>query len=359
MNTFFELIQVAMGVRDKLSAIPQDRAEWEALYSVAGRHNLLAFTFPVIDRLHDEVEVPLGVYSRWAMVCEKIIQKNKRMNEACRQLYNGFLEEGFRSCILKGQAAAAYYPRPELRHCGDIDIWLEGGEKRIMDYIKPRYPIRVVFYHHCEVAMLKGINVEAHFMPSWMNSPLADRRLQKYFDSVAEEQFGHYDEALGFCVPARHFDAVYLLIHIYRHLLDEGIGLRQLLDYYYVLKALDPQDRSIAIADLKKLKLMKLAAGVMSVMKEVFNLDEELMLCPPDEKQGAFLIEEIMASGNFGRFDERNRHVEHEKRVMHARRKLTRAMRYLAYYPSEVLSIPVFMVRHYFWRLFRGYLQNV
>lgn len=359
MNIFFELIQVAMGVRESLSSVPKDRAEWEALYAVAGKHNLLAYTFPVIDKLHDEVDVPLGVYSRWAMVCEKICQKNRRMNECCRKLYADFLADGFHSCVLKGQSAAAYYPRPELRHCGDIDIWLEGGEKRIMEYIKPRFPVKVVFYHHCETAIFKGINVEAHFMPSWMNSPCADRRLQKFFDAKAQEQFGHYVDELGFCVPTKRFDAVYQLIHIYRHVLDEGIGLRQLLDYYYVLNALSPEDRSSALADIKQLKLNKFAAGIMSVMKEVFALDEGLMLCPPDVSQGAFLIDEIMASGNFGRFDERNRHAEHENRLMHARRKLTRSLRYMAYYPSEVLCIPVFMVRHYFWRLFRGYLKAV
>ena len=346
-----------MGIRESLSRLPQSRQEWEDLFTVCAKHNLVAITFPVIDKLHDEVEVPLGVYSRWAMMAEKVQQKNARLNEACRTLYTKFSEYGFQSCVLKGQTVAALYPRPELRQCGDIDIWLDGGHKRIVGFLRERFPVKKVFYHHCDAYIIKGVNIEAHFMPSWMNSPCADRRLQKYFCRMAPEQFGHYVESLGFCAPTKHFDAVYHLIHIYRHVLDEGIGLRQLMDYYYVLHSLTPADREAAWADIKALKLSKFAAGVMCVLRDVYALDESLMLCPPDEKQGTFLLDEIMVSGNFGKFDVRNKHSKDETRVMHAKRKMTRAMRYLAYYPSEVLCIPVFMVFHYCWRLFNGYLK--
>ena len=356
MNLFFELIQMAAGARDALTEIPQERAEWEALFQAAAKHNLVAFTFPVIDELHDQAEVPLGIYSRWAMVVEKVKEKNARMNEACRMLSEKFPAHGFRTCVLKGLAAAAYYPDPELRQCGDIDIWLDGSQKQIVAFLKERFKVPKVVYHHADVKMVKGIGVEVHFTPSWMNSPCANRRLQKYFRSKAEEQFAHRSESLGFCVPTRRFDAVYMLIHIYRHVLDEGIGLRQLLDYYYVLKSLTQQDREAALKDIKHLGLLKFAAGVMYVLQEVFLLDKKHMLTEPDAKQGGFLLDEILISGNFGQFDSRNRHSSDETRVMHAKRKMTRAMRYLSYYPSEVLNIPVFMVFHYFWRLFKGYL---
>ena len=357
MNLFFELIQMAIGGRDTLTEVPKERPEWEALLEVAGKHNLVALTFPAIDILHDQAEVPLGIYSKWAMTAEQVKEKNARMIEACLTLSEKFPAYGFRTCILKGQAAAAYYPFPERRQCGDIDIWLDAPQERIVAFLKEHFKVAKVVYHHAEVKMLKGIGVEVHFTPSWMNSPCANRRLQKYFRSKAEEQFGHRSEALGFCVPTRRFDAVYMLIHIYRHVLDEGIGLRQLLDYYYVLKALTPEDREAALKDIKHLKLLKFAAGVMYVLQKVFALDSSFMLTEPDSKQGEFLLNEILVSGNFGMFDSRNKHSADETRVMHAKRKMTRAMRYLSYYPSEVLNIPVFMVFHYFWRLSKGYLK--
>ena len=359
MNLFFELLQVALGTREAMGALPGSREEWEELFKNAGKHNLLGITFPVIDRLHDETEIPLSVYSRWALMKERVQQKNARLNAECGKLYRQLAADGLKSCVLKGQSLAVLYPRPELRQCGDIDIWIEGGFWTVYNYFNARYEITNVFYHQCDVKLDKGVNLEPHYTPSWMNSPCADRRLQKYFARKAPEQFANFDERLGFAVPTLRFNAVYLLIHIYRHVLDEGIGLRQLLDYYYLLKALSPEDRTFALGELRELHLGSFAAGVMHVLKTVFLASDEILLCPPDERQGEFLVEEIMISGNFGRYDERNRHSKHESRLMHAKRKLTRSLRYLEYYPGEVLGIPLFMVRHYFWRRRRGVLKKV
>lgn len=357
MKLFFELLQVSMGTREAMSAVPQTQEEWEALFKVAAKHNLVPVTFPVIDELHDDDVVPLGIYSRWAMVAEKVQQKNEKLLVSCVRLFNRFKEDGFASCVLKGQGAAALYPRPELRHSGDIDIWVNADKDTIINYLRRFGPVSHILYHHCEVHMIKGINVEVHYMPSWMNAPLSNSRLLKYFDKVAPEQFANYDPSLGFCVPTLRFQAVHMLIHIYRHVLYEGVGLRQLMDYYYVLKALEPEDREAVLRDFKSLKMLKFAAGVMYVLKEVFNIDDSLLLCSPDDRQGRFLLEEIMISGNFGRNDIRNRHADDETGVGHALRRMTRSVRFLAYYPSEVIFMPYFILFQFTWRLFKGYLK--
>ena len=36
-------------------------------------------------------------------------------------------------------------------------------------------------------------------------------------------------------IPTVEFNIIFQLTHIYSHLMNEGIGLRQLVDYYYVL----------------------------------------------------------------------------------------------------------------------------
>ena len=358
MNTFFELVQTSIGTRDGVSRLPSSRDEWDELLKVVGEHSLLGITFPVIDALHDEVDIPLGVYSRWAMAAEKIQQKNERHQAACRHLYENFLANGFRSCILKGQAAAALYPQPGLRQSGDIDIWLEGERQTVVDFLRERFPMKKVVYHHCDVQIIKGISVEVHFTPSWMNAPLRNRRLQKYFKSVASGQFGNFDANLGFCIPTLGFDAVYMLIHIYRHVLDEGIGLRQLLDYYYVLKAMSDAERQSAHSAIKALGLENFASGVMYVLRESFAADESLFITGPDTRMGAFLLEEILVSGNFGRFDPRNAHDVQEGKFGHASRRIMRNLKFLRFFPSEVIWMPFFILWQYFWRRRRGYLYK-
>lgn len=359
METFFELVQMALGNRESLSKPPQTREEWAELCTLAARHNFLGLTFPIIDELHDTLEnIPLSVYSRWAMVTEKIQKKNVKMMGYCRDLYLKFRADGFRTCVLKGQAAAALYPNPMLRQSGDIDLWVEGDRQVVVDYLRSRCEVYKVVYHHCDTKLLPDVGVEVHFTPSWMNAPWSNGRLQEWFESVQENQFSNYDEELGFCVPTLRFNAVYMLVHIYRHVLEEGVGLRQLLDYYYVLKHMDNDDRITARADIETLRLEDFAASVMYVLKKVFLISNDDLLYAPDEREGRFLLKEIMRAGNFGRFDERNAHKKGEGLVAHGKRKVGRGLRYLLHYPSEVLFMPQFIIWQYFWRRSLGYLYK-
>lgn len=101
---------------------------------------------------------------------------------------------------------------------------------------QPRGGIR---YHHIGAPQINGVDVEAHFRPLFLDSPFRNWRLQRWF--LDNAQFGLHDAKVADAVlpvPTVSFNAVYQLCHIYRHLFDEGIGLRQLLDYYFVLRAL-------------------------------------------------------------------------------------------------------------------------
>lgn len=358
MEPFFELLQVAIGNRDGLDKLPQNRGEWEDLYAVTAKHSLLGVTFPVIDHIHDEVEVPLGVYSRWAMVTEKIGKRNQAQTRMCRSLHEKFLSDGFRCCVLKGQSAALRYPDPLLRHSGDIDIWMEGERPKVVDYMRSLCPLRKIVYHHCDAELIPKMGVEVHFTPSWMNSPFANRRLQRWFKEEAEAQFSNYDKDLGFCVTDAHFDAVFMLVHIYRHVLEEGVGLRQLLDYYYVLKELTPAQKEKVQADLRHLRMDRFAASVMYVLQQVFAMEGGFCLFAPDAREGGFLLDEVMRSGNFGKKDPRNAHEKGEGLVAHGKRKFGRGLRYLMHYPSEVLWQAPFMIWQYFWRRRLGYLYK-
>jgi hypothetical protein len=358
MNSFFELVQMAVGCRESISEPPASREEWEELLKVTGKHNLLGVTFPAIDELHDSIEIPLSIYSRWAMMAEKIAKRNEVQTKTIRSLHEKFNADGFRNCLLKGQGAALRYPDPTLRQCGDIDIWLEGDRQAIVDYIRTMCPVKKIVYHHLDANMIPQMGVEVHFTPTWMNAPGANRRLQRWFAANAGEQFSNYNRELGFCVTTASFDAVYMLLHIYRHVLEEGVGLRQLLDYYYVLKQLSEEQREKVRSDLKLLKMQGFAAAVMWVLKEVFALEDGLMLCVPDPGEGAFLLDEILRAGNFGRYDPRNAHAKGEGLLAHGRRKVGRSFRYFVHYPSEVFWMPFFILWQYFWRRRHNYLYK-
>ncbi|MBO4263635.1 MAG: nucleotidyltransferase family protein [Bacteroidales bacterium] len=357
-NRFFELLDISAGLREDFTEPPRDAETWEDLYAQARKQSLLGITFEGVDRLHARRRLPLRIYAKWAMAAEKITERNRLQLEQCRRLYADFSRDGFRTCVLKGQGVGALYPNPLLRQSGDVDLWVEGSRDGIVRYLKARCPVRKIVYHHLDADFAGASHVEVHFTPSWMNAWGRNRRLQRYFAAKAPGQFAHYDEALGFCVPTPAFNAVYILLHIYRHVLEEGVGLRQLLDYAYVLQSLPPEERDAVRADLRSLSLASFSGAVAYVLQQIFHVPQDCFLFPPDGRSGRFLLEEVLLSGNFGQYDSRNAHDRKEGPLAHTFRKVRRGFRFFFRYPGEVLWMPAFMLWQYLWRWRHHYLYK-
>lgn len=163
---------------------------------------------------------------------------NVRLNDAAIHVSEWFRKKGFRTCILKGQGNALMYPNPYSRTPGDIDIWVEGEDKRVISFVRSISPHEKACYHHIEFPSYKGVEVEVHYRPSFLLCFWHNRKLQKYYERVKEQQFSHrvmLGEQGEIAIPTAEFNLIFQLTHIYSHLMNEGIGLRQLVDYYYVL----------------------------------------------------------------------------------------------------------------------------
>ena len=175
---------------------------------------------------------------QWMAESQMLEKANIRLNDAAIQVSEWFRKKGFRTCILKGQVNALMYPNPYSRTPGDIDIWVEGGDKRVISFVRSISPHEKACYHHIEFPSYKGVEVEVHYRPSFLLCFWHDRKLQKYYEREKEEQFSHrvmLGEQGEIAIPTVEFNLIFQLTHIYAHLMNEGIGVRQLLDYYYVL----------------------------------------------------------------------------------------------------------------------------
>ena len=125
------------------------------------------------------------------------------------------------------------------------------------------------------------------------------------------------------------------MAHMFRHYLEGGLGLRQMMDYYYILQVLDPADRQPVMDTLKRLGMDRFAAALMLSLQYNFGLEDEYLLCPPDRKLGRKLIEDAISMGNFGVLDTRNRAKKGEGPIGRFFRKNGRVFSNLRYYPGD------------------------
>ena len=175
---------------------------------------------------------------QWMAESQMLEKANVRLNDTAIQVSEWFRKKGFRTCILKGQGNALMYPNPYSRTPGDIDIWVEGGDKRVISFVRSISPHEKACYHHIEFPSYKGMEVEVHYRPSFLLCFWHNRKLQKYYERVKEEQFSHQvmlGEQGEIAIPTVEFNLIFQLTHIFSHLMNEGIGLRQLVDYYFVI----------------------------------------------------------------------------------------------------------------------------
>ena len=231
LKFFFDYLRFCIGSAKEIPDSLKD-ADWKELYAIAQKQCLVGVLFDGIKKLPAEyVGMKKELLLQWMAESQILEKANVRLNDAAIQVSEWFRKKGFRTCILKGQGNTLMYPNPYSRTPGDIDIWVEGGDKRVISFVRSISPHEKACYHHIEFPSYNGVEIEVHYRPSFLLCFWHNRKLQKYYEKVKEEQFSHrvmLGEQGEVAIPTAEFNLIFQLTHIFSHLMNEGIGLRQL-----------------------------------------------------------------------------------------------------------------------------------
>ena len=290
------------------SGEPPSVNDWQGLFDFASKQALMGICMPQ----ERPENMDRALLLKWISAWQRIESRNRLLNKQTEKLYVMLKEAGMRCCILKGQGNAMMYPNPLMRCAGDIDVWVDVTEEELLAFVKSKFPDEEERFKHIKFPVFKNMAVDMHYVPLKVYHPVNNRKLQAWIEQKKEEQMTHYvrldGTATDIAIPTVAFNAVYQLGHILIHIEDEGIGLRQMVDYYYVLRqvgSLSDKVKTEIVDTWKLIGLGKLAGAVMWVEKELLGLPEEFLLVKPDEKTGRLLADDIMEGGNFGQYSSR------------------------------------------------------
>jgi len=357
---FFELIRIALGKQTQFSHTPSEE-EWNELYAEAKRQTLVGVLYDGLGYLSIDQKPPRQLLINWHAMTQKIINKNKLFNQNTVWVSQGWEKLGYRNVILKGQGNAQLYPDPMLRISGDIDIWLDGDRKKIAQYIRRHFPKLEVTRIEMKFPIRKNTPIEVHFQPSFLYDPFKNRKMQRYFrQQLAKPKQMEVPGEGVINIPNDEMNLVFQLSHIYRHLFYEGIGLRQIMDYYYLCQMLTSSNgealKRKVLPVIQELGLMDFCKALMWVLGEVFYMPAAQMLSEPDEKRGRFLLSEVLRAGNFGHSDIRVGNWSKMNRWERLTWGTRWSWRLIGQYPREVFWHPYYRISQYIWRIFNGYL---
>lgn len=350
MHPFRKLLLISLGRASSFDRTPSQR-DWQMLYSMARTQSLLGVLYGGILRLDESQKPPEPLLSHWKKMAERIAAIYATHEEHVQQLQVLLERLHLQGCILKGTSFSHLYPVPSERTCGDIDLWIKGKRSGILDAFRQEgYPLRDVLYKEGKVDLFPDTELEIHFHPSKMYNPFLNAKLQRVL-----ERWAPFDGETPLTYPDMRFNAVFCMAHMFHHYLEGGFGLRQLMDYYYVLRLLDPSLRKPVMDTLRKLGMKRFTASVMAALQYNFGLEEAFFLCPPDKVHGKKLVEDMISMGNFGVMDHRNYTHDGESAFKRFFRKNRRIFSNIQSYPREILWAPISKLSQWAWRQLHGY----
>ena len=340
--------------------------DWSTFYQFCLRQCVAGVVFDGLER--SGLRIPQQVLFEWISTVERMKATNKLVDKRCHQISRFWEQQGYRSCILKGQANAMMYPRPELRSPGDIDIWVDGHTNSIGSTDKQDYTIDIIriaqreapdghySLHHVTMPVFPDTSVEVHYRPVFLDNWWKDKKLKRYTDGEKDAQFANVvtlsDGKTEIHALTDEFNAVFLLLHMWHHLLSTRNNLKQLIDYYYLLKSLTPSpspkgEESDFQSLFKQLGVLKYARGIMWIEHAALGLEEHYLLVEPDEKIGRLLLNETMHYGE--------KHEQKQGRLKILVNRITDNLTLFRQFPSPVLIAPAYLVWHQWWKLKTGY----
>ena len=240
---FFELLQVALGNRERLSHVPTPE-DWMGVYDESERQAVTGILLHGIDRLPVEQRPPQDILLQWIGVGQMIEQRNHLMDKRCIELLTKLKDAGLTPTILKGQGIAQLYGKElrPLRQSGDIDVFVDCGQKKALAFAESQGQEKVEWdYKHLHLHLWDDTEIEMHYRVEVLLNLRKNRKLQKWFKEHETELFAHANDNLNanlnlkantnltndtnrFVTPTVEFNVFYILLHIYRHFLYEGVG---------------------------------------------------------------------------------------------------------------------------------------
>lgn len=284
--------------------------DWKELYALAREQCLVgvmadAFKYFTKGKIGDEEKL------RWLAYVIKLERKNQRMNALIGKLFDKFLRHSLTPVLLKGQAFAANYPYPLHRQCGDIDVYFKKREDchvtvewaSKIDTAAAKSAENERDYKHFAFS-LDGDVVELHYFMCVFENRRLQQRLQTIIDKEFEDNPPCFVEIGGRrieTVPPT-LSVLHQLMHISHHLLEAGIGLRQICDLALSLDKHDDEiDKPRLNGYLKELELTEVAQSLGYIMVHQLGLRPERLPFGMSDRYADFILGEIFEGGNFGK----------------------------------------------------------
>ncbi|KGE14164.1 nucleotidyltransferase family protein [Sphingobacterium deserti] len=354
-DSFFCLLRLGLWEATDEAAhsyFPISAEQWEKVLQLAVKHTVEGILFDGLNKLPLSLHPPKALLLRWTVRVDAIERRNVWMNKIIAAQARFFTTQNIQPILLKGQGLASCYPNPNHRICGDIDWYVEGREdnKALFSilqeqHLKPEKQAGFSFSF-----LWKNCDTEIHQRLLDVHNPFVKSYLKRLEHTERPRSITLELHKESVFLPSALLTYVQVNVHILKHLLSFGIGMRQLCDsarvcFQYAHKIDGEELRAV----YRKLGISKWIDLLHILLVKYIGLETAKLPFPlPEDVQADWMMREILVAGNFGFHDDRVDLAQEDQtnqRVDSFKRWKNNFRRYIAYAPQETIFFP--LVQYY------------
>lgn len=344
-KAFFTLLRSGLWNRpvDDLACFPLGESEWKSLYNIAVAQTVEGIVYDGLQQLTAEMLPSRDLLLNWVVKISKIEHSNTVMNNCIKEQLSFFKKLNVIPILLKGQGLANYYPNKEHRVCGDIDWYFQKKDdnKKVLSALEAN---NVKIAQSTVESMnyrWRNCEVEHHTKLFDVFNPFARKRLNKISANILVDKIAGDTYVT---LPA-NLNIIQVNLHILKHLLAFGIGIRQFCDSAVLYAKLDGDyDKEKLYSIYKEIGIINWIHVLHDMLVNYLGLSaDKLPFALKPNSCSKWMVNDVLATGNFGFYDDKFsvRATNTIKRKNKSKKIMYSFKRYFFLAPFEALSFPI------------------
>ena len=277
--------------------IDASAVDWAEVLAEGDRHAVTALLYPGMRQLSDVPEDVLAK-TRGAAITASIASEN--MLKSQRDILELLEAKRIPCAVLKGASVACFYPHPELRVPGDIDILVDAENlDTACNTLKDNnFTISTVVEKHTCLHK-QEIYVEMHQMVTVFPDSKKGRFAREFMTKALRNTQTSEIEGIRFPVLRDIYKIIALLVHMEHHLATSGIGLRQLCDWAVTVNAMRDYFDGETLALLESCGLLRFAQIMTRLCEKHLGLPPCSWITDASDALVDAMLADVLDGGNF------------------------------------------------------------
>lgn len=301
-------LKSGLGIQILSPEFEQRHINWSQILRFGKEQSLLGLLWTGLQHENYSIEDKVDFLRFYGLV-QQIRQRNAIMDAAVVSLCQQMSEQGIRIFVFKGQPLATLYPDTSLRQSGDVDFYCHPEDwQRAMAWFRSEWGVvpNVLNTEKDVEFRYNGIDYEMHRK---MTLFMCSKHSCYWENVVMPEILANLGTAKinGYGVPTLSpvHNVLFVFVHIFQHLISDGVGLRQFCDWMITLKHMPQDKKCVDMLDrhLTSIGMKNAFVGLGAILTDYLGLATEdfpFSISKEDHRKAPALMENILEMGNFG-----------------------------------------------------------